>query len=192
MATTKDGIWTPDQEDDFNLVGDLATTASTIQSALDRRANAYRGTSSERELFTNEAAEGTIWVDTNGLKRAWVKQENEWEVLSDKSTEYYGSDIFSSLESGITVPEYSVAVVKGNITTMNLSLIGISRDAGHQSIPIGTIRPEVKANRAVGFSGYYTNGSVQLAIITGGAMSLRWSDKASTNQIYSCASWVIT
>jgi len=192
MATTKDGIWTPDQEDDFNLVGDLATTASTIQSALDRRANAYRGTSSERELFTNEAAEGTIWVDTNGLKRAWVKQENEWEVLSDKSTEYYGSDIFSSVESGISVATYSVAVVKGNINTMNLSFTGVSRDAGHQSIPIGTIRPEVRANRPVGFSGYYTNGSVQLAINAAGVLSIRWADRSATTRIYTCASWVIT
>src|SRR5690625_305326 len=81
MATTKDGIWTPDQVDDFNLVGDLNTTAATIQSALDKRANAFKGTTSERSQYTSEADEGTIWVDTNGDKSVWVMQGNSWEMV---------------------------------------------------------------------------------------------------------------
>lgn len=78
MATTEDGIWTPDQIDDYALVADLGTMAATVQDALEDRANAFRGTTSQRSSFTNDAPEGTIWVDTNGEKRVWVKQGNSW------------------------------------------------------------------------------------------------------------------
>lgn len=81
MATTKDGIWTPDQIDDYNLVTDLSTMASTVQDALEERANAYRGTSTQRSSFTGTAPEGTIWVDTNGGKEVWVKQGNTWQQI---------------------------------------------------------------------------------------------------------------
>lgn len=81
MATTGDGIWTPDQIDDYNLVADLATMSSTVQDALERRANAYRGTSTQRNNFTSSAPEGTIWVDTNGEKSVWVKQGNSWKKI---------------------------------------------------------------------------------------------------------------
>lgn len=81
MATTEDGIWTPDQIDDYNLVTDLSTMASTVQDALEERANAYRGTSAQRNNFTSEAPEGTIWVDTNGEKIVWVKQGNSWNQI---------------------------------------------------------------------------------------------------------------
>src|SRR5690625_3467399 len=81
MATTEDGIWTPDQIDDYNLVADLATMSSTVQDALERRANAYRGTSTQRNNFTSSAPEGTIWVDTNGDKEVWVKQGNTWQQI---------------------------------------------------------------------------------------------------------------
>lgn len=81
MATTNNGIWTPDQVDSYNLVGDLATMASTVDGALEERANAYRGTTAQRTAFTNTAPEGTIWVDTNGEKAVWVKQGNSWEQI---------------------------------------------------------------------------------------------------------------
>lgn len=79
MATTEDGLWTPDQVQDYNLVSDLATLAATIQEALNKRANSFRGTSTQRVNFTDEAGEGTIWTDTNGDKEVWVKQGNAWE-----------------------------------------------------------------------------------------------------------------
>jgi|SRR5690625_762784 len=85
MATTEDGIWTPDQIDDYNLVADLATMSSTVQDALERRANAYRGTSTQRNNFTSSAPEGSIWVDTNGDKEVWVKQGNAWVSILGRS-----------------------------------------------------------------------------------------------------------
>src|SRR5699024_3000321 len=81
MATTKDGIWTPDQIDDYNLVTDLSTMASTVQDALEERANAYRGTHAQRNHFTSEGPEGTSWVDTNGENIVWVKQGNSWQQI---------------------------------------------------------------------------------------------------------------
>lgn len=81
MATTVDGIWTPDQGDDYNLVGDLGTMSASIQTALEKRANVYRGTTAQRSNFTNGAPEGVLWVDTNGAKQIWVKQGNTWELV---------------------------------------------------------------------------------------------------------------
>lgn len=81
MATTSDGIWTPDQSDPFDLASALATTAATVQSALDTRANAYRGTSAARTSFTSQAPEGTIWVDTTGNKAVWAKQGASWTQI---------------------------------------------------------------------------------------------------------------
>lgn len=80
MATTEDGIWTPDQIDDYNLVADLATMSSTVQDALEKRANAFKGTSAQRVAFSS-AEEGVIWVDTNGSKKVWVRQGNTWKEI---------------------------------------------------------------------------------------------------------------
>lgn len=78
MATTSDGIWTPDSVDTFALVNDLAAMAASIQAALNKRANHYTGTTTERTAFTSSAPEGTFWTDTNGSKITWTLQGSSW------------------------------------------------------------------------------------------------------------------
>lgn len=79
MATTSpDNIRTPNPTDNFNLVADWATTASDVQDALTRRANAYKGTASQRGSLTSTAADGTLWQDTDGVKMIWRKDGSVW------------------------------------------------------------------------------------------------------------------
>lgn len=82
MATTSpDNIWTPNSDDQYALVQDLGATATSIQSALVRRANLYRGTSTQRQAFTT-APEGTQWQDTNGGSLLWVRRGTSWVLSS--------------------------------------------------------------------------------------------------------------
>lgn len=75
---TADGITTPDYNSSGDIVPALTTMGATIQTALDTRANSYRGTSSEREAFRTAAPEGTLWADTNGPKVLWQKRGSNW------------------------------------------------------------------------------------------------------------------
>lgn len=78
MATTSpDSIQTPDPSSPYNLVSDLATMANSVQTALNRRANFYVGTSAQRIAFT-DAPEGVHWQDTNGDKWEWVRKSGAW------------------------------------------------------------------------------------------------------------------
>lgn len=81
MATTSpDNIWTPNSDDQYSLVQDLATTATSVQTAFDRRANAYKGTSTQRQAFNNAPA-GVMWQDTNGSQLLYVRKNNNWETV---------------------------------------------------------------------------------------------------------------
>ena len=77
MLTTPDNIWTPDQGDDFALTTDLAATAESIQLALNRRANAYTGTTSQR-VAAQDLPVGSTWTDTDGSFGTWVMRESGW------------------------------------------------------------------------------------------------------------------
>ena len=80
-TTTPDNIRTPNPTDPYNLVADLAILASDVQTALDRRANLYIGTSTQRTAFTS-APEGTHWQDTNGTSREYVRRAGVWLGLT--------------------------------------------------------------------------------------------------------------
>lgn len=80
MATTSpDNIRTPNPTDNFNLVADLATTASDVQDALTRRANAYKGAAAQRTSFTSTAVPGMLWQDTDGIRMLWKRGASTWE-----------------------------------------------------------------------------------------------------------------
>lgn len=76
-TTTPDNIRTPSPSDPYNLVADLAILGSDVQTALNRRANSYIGTSSQRVAFTT-APEGVEWRDTNGSKLKYVRNGGAW------------------------------------------------------------------------------------------------------------------
>lgn len=76
-TTSPDNIRTPNPTDPFNLVADMAITASDTQAALVKRANLYVGTSAQRTAFTS-APEGTHWQDTNGTALEYVRKSGVW------------------------------------------------------------------------------------------------------------------
>lgn len=81
MATTSpDNIWTPNSDDQYALVQDLAANATSVQAAFDRRANAYKGTTAQRQAFTT-APTGVLWQDTNGSQLLYVRKNNAWETV---------------------------------------------------------------------------------------------------------------
>lgn len=81
MIETHDGIVSPSNGDKLKLVQDLGTMAASVQEALYKRANSYKGTSSQRMAFLPQAVEGEIWKDTDGIKGLWSKQGTSWVRL---------------------------------------------------------------------------------------------------------------
>lgn len=76
-ATEPDGIVHPG-DGLYNYSADMAATASSVQTALNRRANAWRGTGAERAAFLNEAPEGALWTDNDGNKVLHMKRNGKW------------------------------------------------------------------------------------------------------------------
>lgn len=81
MIETSDGITTPSDNDPYKLVQDLGAMAETIQQVVNLRANLYKGTSSQRTLFTPDAEEGVFWKDTNGSKILWERKGTGWSQV---------------------------------------------------------------------------------------------------------------
>jgi len=199
MATTKDGIWTPDQVDDFSFVGDLNTTAATIQSALDKRANAFKGTTSERSQYTSEADEGTIWVDTNGDKSVWVMQGNSWEMVWPERfsrTLYTGSSVFSSLEPGISLTSAvaSLEVVRGQdygIVHLTAYFTGLSRPSGTQNSGLATLRSDLRPDTYQAGTGLIRPGFCIIQISSSGNVAVRWAPTSGTGSIHLMTSYPV-
>lgn len=82
MATTSpDNLYSPDSSDPYALTQDLGAMQDSVQSALVRRANAYVGTSAQRNAFTT-APVGTIWSDTNGSRLVYKRGASSWEPIT--------------------------------------------------------------------------------------------------------------
>ena len=72
MATTSpDNLFSPDASDDYDLVVDWAASMTSVQNALTKRANSYKGTAAQRTAFTT-ATIGDLWQDTSGDRSLWV------------------------------------------------------------------------------------------------------------------------
>lgn len=106
-------------------------------------------------------------------------------------TVFTGSEIFESLESGVTVDSDSTALVEGRKALMTLSLGGVERTSGNQRTEVGVLREELVPVHAFGFDAYYTNGSAQFAVTSTGAMSIRWASSSGSNSLYASTAWVL-
>lgn len=135
MATTSpDNIRTPDPGDPFNLVPDLATLANDVQDALSERANSYRGTASERLLFTS-APDGTLWADTDAGGDVWRADSGGWINLAEDvqeatvpfSSPY--SNYSSSQGLGVKIVKvHGVVTVSGAASVSNSSNVDTGND----------------------------------------------------------------
>lgn len=84
QTTSPDNIPSPDLSDQYAVTQDFANLADGVQLALERRANLYKGTSTQRTAFTS-APEGVHWQDTNGAKAEYVRQSGQWVSLLSES-----------------------------------------------------------------------------------------------------------
>lgn len=97
MATTSpDNIWTPDNSDEYDLTVDLAAMATSVQTALEKRANSYKGTSAQRVAFQSSVRVGDLWQDTNGTQDLYV-WTGTWNKIPRKvvqlGSQRVGSDL---------------------------------------------------------------------------------------------------
>lgn len=76
-TTTPDNLPAPSLTDPYAVTQDFLNLADATQAALNRRGNAYRGTSTERTAFTS-ASIGTLWKDTDGIKMLWQRESSSW------------------------------------------------------------------------------------------------------------------
>lgn len=76
-TTTPDNIWTPDAGDQYALTQDLGANADSVQAALIRRGNAYKGSTAQRTAFSS-AEDGVLWQDTDGIKMVWRRDGVNW------------------------------------------------------------------------------------------------------------------
>lgn len=77
MTTTSRGLVTPDAGDDYALLQDLNTLAGTINTALEKGANLFHGTQTQR-LNTTGLPDGTLWKDSTGERILWLRDNAQW------------------------------------------------------------------------------------------------------------------
>lgn len=99
MATTSpDNLFSPDASSAYNLTTDLAASMTSVQAALNLRANSYVGTSAQRIAFTS-AAEGVQWRDTDGDKKLYVRQGGLWVDAFPEPAGTYNGGAWVHLEA---------------------------------------------------------------------------------------------
>lgn len=111
MATTSpDNIWTPDATDDYALTADLATTASTVQSAIssvrnpaDRNQQFYGPTSSVgtatgmKRGDTYQESDGAMGLQVyNGTAWGYVRNSAEINLVASASQTLNANAFFTS------------------------------------------------------------------------------------------------
>lgn len=178
MATTKDGIWSPNVDDNFRPSSDLATMASTVQSALEKRANSYTGTTSQRTAFTTDAPEGTLWSDTNGEKILWIKQGTGWQRIWPIPDTGWVDLPASVLASGVTGSVQvrvvgGMAMFRGLLTATfvgNTNLPVINMPEPYRPLNSNeSIRPVISNVAEVGRIQGFSSGNTQVRFPTPGS-----------------------
>ena len=111
MATTSpDGLWSPDLATGFNPVTDFANMQTSVQEALNLRANMYRGTGAERVAYGPQAAVGTVWQDTNTDQQMYVWTGNSWVVHRRQKINYTykkeGTSVTGIGTGGTSLPDH--------------------------------------------------------------------------------------
>lgn len=83
VTTSPDNIWTPDSTDDYALTADLATTASTVQSAISsvrnptNRSIPFYGPSASLGSVTGMKV-GDTYQESDGALQSWVYNGSSW------------------------------------------------------------------------------------------------------------------
>ena len=124
MATTSpDNIWTPDATDDYALTADLATTASTVQTAI----TSVRNPADRNQQFYGPSASlGSV----TGMKRGDTYQESDGAFRLWR----YDGAAWVRQESGLTLVRPSSVSGSGVSIDANGHVIGTGATAGSVAI----------------------------------------------------------
>lgn len=117
-TTSPDAIPAPDLPGPYAPIQAFNNLATATQTALNRRANTYKGTSSERLAFTTGQT-GVLWKDTDGAKKLWAWSGTVWElVVPDPPARVRvasGSETLPSVPANTTI-SHSVTLPPGVFT----------------------------------------------------------------------------
>lgn len=120
--TSPDNVWTPDDGDQYALVQDLGAMADSVQTAFNRRANMYVGTSAQRTAFTT-APNGVHWQDTNGNQWEYVRLGGAWRVWKPQAAGYATGHPPLTPSTNIDFPVSFPAGLFSSVPSISLQMI---------------------------------------------------------------------
>lgn len=191
MATTSpDNLYSPNSNDPYALVQDLGAMQSSVQNALIERANAYRGTTAQRNAFTN-APVGTIWSDTNGDRLVWKKGATEWEAIVDVPDEEDTGwlSLPGSPTGGVSIT-YAEYRIRNGVAFVRISVTGGVASGGQEvwtNLP-SSLRPD---RSVVGAAWLSSNYPGTLYIRTNGTIAIHQNTGSSRNTAHTYISYVL-
>lgn len=138
-VTSPDNIWTPDAGDDYALTTDLASTADTVQDAINSlrlNAPAQAGTNAQRLALTGTALFEGLRFYTTDIKKEWEYVGGAWSVVGALFVARRGTT--QSLPSGWNVlSAYGTPVINevgtwsaGGLAVTRAGIYRISLSAG--------------------------------------------------------------
>ena len=199
-TTANHAIWTPASESNYNLTTDLASMAASIDTAMVKSANAYKGTAAQRAAFT-AAPVGALWVDTNGTQQLWVMRIAGWEQMypapasASASTDllsYYNSSVASG--TSLTAVGWGPIVsISGVFSLATAIAVGATGDITNQKVvnALPTAwRPIQPSALGSGTSGRLasftidTSGTISITAVAGSNANLAVGNPLSFNGTY--------
>ena len=77
-VTTPSNVYYASTTGPYAHATDMALQAQSVQDALTRQGNLFRGTVAERNAFSAKAPEGVFWSDTDGNKVLHQRRSGKW------------------------------------------------------------------------------------------------------------------
>lgn len=135
--TSPDNIYSPARGASDKIEVWSGSLAASVQDALKRRANSYRGTTAERNAFTSEAPTGTLWVDTNsGNIALYIRQGAGWSKVwpEDKTDTGWLNSGFWASSSGWRVRADGVSRLR-RVNNWVVGYLEVERTGGTINVP---------------------------------------------------------
>lgn len=207
MPTTPLGIVSPDGTNNYDLTVHLAAMGVSIDSAIQKYGNVQKGTATQRASAGATAANGSLWVDTDGTKMLWRRDSSatgnwapavgRWQGTTSQRNlityaptgfEWYNTSTNELNIRNGTVWEAEV-VLSGSVTVPSVVANGA------QTLAVTFDRP-FKATPLMGAISHQTSTSVSVASyymgVTVTGVSLNFRNLASAAQSVGTVQWSAT
>lgn len=143
------------------------------------------------EAMTGTGPSAVKWIYVNGR---WRQLATPNSSLISRIT-YTDSQVFQSMATGVTLMNAKAIVDQSldgeSSCTIRFAVSGLSVSDGNQNTDVGSLVSALSPSGAVALSGYRTNGALRIAVTGGGAVGVRWSSAAATNQMFFSGSYTI-